>query len=204
MWRVRNRYLQSGSHEHVSKSLCVPGIHPKNPQVAYTFWTVNMVVIGEVVATDVTAIVVSINKMTDLIIIDFTIIILSYLITFFKKFSSSKFAPSQLTMLPHPVGTERALSPPIIRNRGKPVASPPNPNTTPFLIQPTAVCPASVSVPSEFTRSPHDCTKRLCTWLHIEFQSGSLLCSSWALTTPVEVSKTAEQLSSWLIRVFVP
>lgn len=26
---------------------------------------------------------------------------------------------------------------------------------------------------------------------HIEFQSGPLLCSSWALTTPVEVSNTA-------------
>src|SRR5215469_17432623 len=94
-------------------------------------------------------------------------------------------------MLPHPVGTERALSPPIIRNRGKPVASPPNPNTTPFLIQPTAVCPACVSVPSGYTKSPQDRIKRLCTWLHILFQSGPLLCSSWALTTPVEVSNTA-------------
>jgi hypothetical protein len=138
-----------------------------------------------------TAIAVSINKMMDLIIILITTIIPSHLITFFKKFSSSKFAPSQLTMLPHPVGTERVLSPPIIRNRGKPVASPPNPNTTPFLIQPTAVCPACVSVPSLFTKSPQDCTKRLCTWLHIEYQSGPLLCSSWALTTPVEVSNTA-------------
>ena len=101
--------------------------------------------------------------------------ILPYLIIFFKKFSSSKFAPSQLTMLPHPVGTERVLSPPIIRNRGKPVASPPNPNTTPFLIQPTAVSPDCVSVPSLFTKSPQDCNKRLYTWLHIEFQrySGS-------------------------------
>jgi hypothetical protein len=30
-----------------------------------------------------------------------------YLITFFKKVSVFKFAASQLTMLPHPVGTER-------------------------------------------------------------------------------------------------
>jgi hypothetical protein len=111
----------------VSKFLCAPGIHPKNPQVAYTFWAVSMVVIGTVAATEVTAIGVSINKMMDLIIIVTTTTILSYLITFFKKFSWSQFAASQLTMLPHPVGTERALSPPIIRNRGKPVASPPNP-----------------------------------------------------------------------------
>jgi hypothetical protein len=66
----------------------------------------------------------------------------------------SKFAASQLTMLSHPVGTERALSPSIIRGRDKGViASAPNPNTTPFLIQPTAVCPFCVSVPSGYTKS---------------------------------------------------
>jgi hypothetical protein len=165
----------------VSKFLCVPGVHPKNPQVAYTFWIVSIVVIGAVAATEVTTIVVRINKMMDLIIILITTIILSYLITFFKKFSSSKFAPSQLTMLSHPVGPERALSPPIIRNRGKPVASPPNPNNTPFLIQPTAVCPGYVSVPSGYTKSPQDRSKRLWTWLHMLFQSGPLLCCTWPL-----------------------
>jgi hypothetical protein len=53
----------------VSKFLCVPGIHPKNPQVAYTFWTVSIVVMGAVAATDTTAIAASNNKKMDLVII---------------------------------------------------------------------------------------------------------------------------------------
>jgi hypothetical protein len=100
----------------------VRGIPPKNPQVAYTFWIVSIVVIGVVIgavaATEVTAVAVRINKMMDLIIILIITIILSHLITFFKKFSSSKLAPSQLTMLPHPVGPERPLSITIIIGRG--------------------------------------------------------------------------------------
>jgi hypothetical protein len=61
--------LQSGSHEHVSKFLCIRGIHPNNPQVVYTFWSVSIVVIGAVAATDVTAIAGSINKKRRLVII---------------------------------------------------------------------------------------------------------------------------------------